>query len=126
MRITCRSDCQLPPEDRKFAARRAALSLSRFANAISEVCIGVVDGQDHAGRIREQCQVRVKLTRGSELDVTASADSVRSAIDQACERASRAVARATGTHTRRHRATPQHVSPSTLQTLRRTSPPSQG
>lgn len=81
------------PELHERIARRLHFALSRFALAIREVTVTLIDVNGPRGGIDKVCRVRIDGLRGAPVVVEATAAAVPAAIDGAMARAARSAAR---------------------------------
>ncbi len=96
MRVSIRArGIECDKELRGYVNRRVAFALSRFADSVRSVEVQLEDVNNARGGVDRRCMFLVNVKRESESIVceTTHAD-IQSAIDLACGRAGRTVARA--------------------------------
>lgn len=94
MRITTRGRGVEVTEDlRERADRRVGFALDRFASDVAAVDVLLHDENGPRGGVDKHCQVTVRGTRGWQVRASVEATDAVVAIDDAVDRAGRAVAR---------------------------------
>jgi len=93
MRMTCYVDKCFPKSVAEAAKRRASMKFSRFADAIRELHITVVDINGPKGGLDTRCRLRLLTTNGNHIIIEETAGKVKDAITGACDRATRKVSR---------------------------------
>jgi ribosome-associated translation inhibitor RaiA len=98
MRLTIRAHgVSLDGETREYATRRAGSALTRFAARLGRVSLKLADANGPRGGSDDKvCRLSVVVTGRREVLIEERHQSLRAAIDVACERAARAVARELG------------------------------
>ncbi|MBW2233059.1 MAG: HPF/RaiA family ribosome-associated protein [Deltaproteobacteria bacterium] len=78
---------------RELAHRRIGFALGRYAGAIDEISLVLVEGGEAAGHERVRCLVSVSFARGQGMKVEQTGGDVSTALDAALESAARGVQR---------------------------------
>jgi putative sigma-54 modulation protein len=114
MRIEIRGiEIPLAAESRAAIEERTRLLLGRVALRVADVRVIVRDVNGPRKGIDRVCSVDVRLTRGGEVHAEATDGVIRSAVEAALDRASRATLRLVRRQREFRRETPRHVSAET-------------
>jgi ribosome-associated translation inhibitor RaiA len=81
------------PSRREHAERTLRLALTRFADAISEIRLRLVDDNGPRGGVDQRCSVHVALRRGGTVNVEGVDSDPQSVIKQVAARVARTLAR---------------------------------
>lgn len=78
---------------RTYVGRRVHFALDRFSTRIPRVTVRLSDVNGPRGGVDKQCRIQVRLDGHGPLVVTGFAEDLYPAIDSACSRMGRVVAR---------------------------------
>lgn len=91
-----RQDLAVTPSLRQHVERRVSTSLNRFGSRVRHIMVRLADLNGPRGGTDKRCRIVLSLARLGEISVDATATTLPAAVDEAADRAVRAVAHTLG------------------------------